>query len=119
MGSPSLWRGRQLTNAYYHEGSHPVEDAQVLNAEDHVVQEECHQAAEANAGDPKEGQEHWVGQGGQGIQWGDPVEHMPSSVSLPMAGPASLLTPTLEFSSAPPPCPAEFSLPREGVKPAT
>lgn len=59
VGSPLLRQQKQLTNAHYYEGSHPVEDAQILDTKDHVVQEECHQAAEANAGDPEEGQEHW------------------------------------------------------------
>lgn len=62
MGSPSPQQWRQLTNAHYHEGGHSVEDAQVLDTKDHVVQEECHQAAEADAGDSEEGQEHWAGQ---------------------------------------------------------
>lgn len=40
-------------HAHYHKGSHPIEDAQVLDTEDDVVQEERAQAAEADAGDPK------------------------------------------------------------------
>ena len=75
MGGPLPWQQNQLTDAHYHKGSHPIEDAQVLDTEDHVVQEERHQATEANAGNPEEGQEHWAGQEAQGMEWGDPTEH--------------------------------------------
>lgn len=50
--------GRQLTDAHDHEGGHSIEDAQVLDAKDHMVEKECHQATETDAGNPKEGQEH-------------------------------------------------------------
>lgn len=68
---------RQLTDAHYHEGSHPIEDAQVLDAEDHMVQEECHQAAEANAGNPKKRQEHWAGRQVHGLEWEGQTDHTP------------------------------------------
>lgn len=61
MGGPLPWQENQLTDAHYHKGSHPIEDAQILDTEDHVVQEERHQATEADAGNPEEGQEHWAG----------------------------------------------------------
>lgn len=69
---------RQLTDAHYHKGSHPIEDAQVLDTKDHVVQKERHQTAEANAGDPEEGQEHWAGREAHGVEWEDP-ERGPAS----------------------------------------
>lgn len=81
MGGPLPWQQNQLTDAHYHKGSHPIEDAQVLDTKDHVVQEERHQATEADAGNPEEGQEHWAGQEAQGMEWGDPREHS-LSVSL-------------------------------------
>ena len=62
VGGPYPWQQNQLTNAHYHKGSHPIEDAQVLDTEDHMVQEECHQATEADAGDPEEGKVHCAGQ---------------------------------------------------------
>lgn len=84
VGGPYPWQQNQLTDAHYHKGSHPIEDAQVLDTEDHMVQEECHQATEADAGNPEEGQEHCAGQAaGDGA--GDPTEHR-LSVSLAPAG---------------------------------
>lgn len=61
VGGALPWQQRRLTNAHDHEGGHPIQDAQVLDTKDHVVQEEGHQAAETNAGNPEEGQEHWAG----------------------------------------------------------
>lgn len=90
---------KQLTNAHYHKSSHPVEDAQVLDSKDHMVQEESHQAAEADAGNPEKGQEHWAGQ--EGIQWEDPAGHTPFRDTAGSCG-----SPALPWV-----CPAQFSCP--------
>ena len=98
MEGPLPWQQNQLTDAHYHKGSHPIEDAQVLDTEDHVVQEERHQATEADAGNPKEGQEHWAGQGAPGMELGDPTEH-----SLSVCGPGWVLPHTPPSPGAPSP----------------
>lgn len=81
--------GRQLTNAHNHKGSHSIEDAQVLDAKNHMVEEECHQAAEADAGNPEEGQEHWAGGGAEGSREGPHRTQTPSVTltSAPHPGP--------------------------------
>jgi hypothetical protein len=81
--------GGQLTNAHNHKGGHSIEDAQVLDAKDHVVEKECHQAAETDAGDPKEGQEHWAGQGAEGTMGRALTEHPPTPFSDPDHSPSS------------------------------
>lgn len=88
---PLPWQQRQLTNAHYHEGGHPVEDAQVLDTKDHMVQEECHQAAEADAGNSEEGQEHWAGQEPQGT---DGVGGPRGTHLFSVPGPCWVLPPT-------------------------
>ena len=48
-----------LTNADDDEGGHSVENAEVTHTKDHVVQEQSHQAAQPDAYQPEEREEHW------------------------------------------------------------
>lgn len=57
MGRFHQWT---LTNANDYEGCHTIKNAQVPHPEHHMIEEQSHQAAQANTSQAKECQKHYT-----------------------------------------------------------